>query len=113
MAFILPCTYFLMTCMDEQPLWRTIPLSTIASVGLLVLRKAYIMRSLPEWAKCHYTNLRIQLAPMSPEDVEGFIAQSERNIDSLKPKLAKGVVWADPEKKEPTEYVVVFVHGWK
>lgn len=45
-------------------------------------------------------------------DVQEMVARKESVVAGLRPTLAKGVVWADPENKARTEWVVLFLHGF-
>lgn len=46
------------------------------------------------------------------EDVERFIARREAKIPDIKPGAAKGIVWADPTKKEKRPLSIIYLHGF-
>jgi len=70
------------------------------------------VRGLSAWAKKQFKKAREELEDASPTEVESIVAQAEEKVKGLRPTLAKGIVWANPSKKLPTDVVVVFIHGW-
>lgn len=46
------------------------------------------------------------------DDVEAHLAAREGAVDDLREGAAAGVVWADPTTKQPTDVVVVYLHGF-
>ncbi len=51
--------------------------------------------------------------PDSPEDLELFINRYEAGIKGVKANARATVVWADPNHKSKTEYVLIYLHGFK
>jgi pimeloyl-ACP methyl ester carboxylesterase len=46
------------------------------------------------------------------EDLERFIARRESKVQTIKPGLSKGIVWADPVKKDKRPLSIVYLHGF-
>ncbi len=46
------------------------------------------------------------------EDVEAYVAQEEAKIRGLRPNTEKIIIWANPETKEKTPLVLVYLHGY-
>lgn len=51
--------------------------------------------------------------PDNPEKLDLFIKQYEEGIKGIKTNAKAAVVWNNPEQKSKTEYVLVYLHGFK
>jgi esterase/lipase len=69
------------------------------------------------------TTLRPSLLPETPHMdgsqpwpgariLEGYLARTEARFPDLVPGTEKTIVWADPENPSPTEYAVIYLHGF-
>jgi esterase/lipase len=53
------------------------------------------------------------VAPVAlPEDVDGYLRSREEAVPGLREGEEKAVVWADPERRTPTDLAVVYLHGF-
>lgn len=58
------------------------------------------------------------LAPEFPKvnatlaNLDQYVADKEKKVADLRPDNESRVIWADPAKKEPTEYAIVYLHGF-
>ena len=52
-----------------------------------------------------------QPAPTALTELDSWLAQSEAGFKALRPGTAKGIVWADGEKRK-TAWSVVYIHGF-
>lgn len=51
--------------------------------------------------------------PCSPTELELWIEDQENNAPAIKESARAGIVWADPGKKNKTEFSLVYLHGFK
>jgi pimeloyl-ACP methyl ester carboxylesterase len=51
-------------------------------------------------------------ADTSIETVEALLATNEGKVGQIREGLGKQIVWADPARREKTQYSVVYVHGF-
>jgi pimeloyl-ACP methyl ester carboxylesterase len=49
---------------------------------------------------------------LTPEEVEQLVLKENDTIKNLKPGNEARIVWADPDKKEKTDYVLIYLHGF-
>ena len=51
-----------------------------------------------------------------PDDLhalEDWLKQQEHSVTNVKAAAQASIIWADPDKKQRTEYVLVYLHGFK
>jgi alpha-beta hydrolase superfamily lysophospholipase len=54
-----------------------------------------------------------QLHPVHlPEDLDGYLTQSEAQYPDIVLGAEKTIVWADESKKQKTEYAIAYIHGF-
>jgi len=59
------------------------------------------------------TELKTNFDPSSiGSDVETYLADSEARFDDIKPGAEKEIIWADPTARTPTQWAVVYIHGF-
>ena len=49
---------------------------------------------------------------LSPAEVELLVKRENDTIKNLKPDNEARIVWATPDKKEKTDYVLIYIHGF-
>jgi len=49
---------------------------------------------------------------MTPVEVEKLIEKENAETKNLKPDNEQRIVWANPKKKEKTNYVLIYIHGF-
>ncbi len=49
---------------------------------------------------------------LSPAEVEQLIKKENDTTKNLKPDNEARIVWASPDKKEKTDYVLIYIHGF-
>jgi esterase/lipase len=47
-----------------------------------------------------------------PEDLDGYLTQSEVQYTDIVPGAEKTIIWADESKKQKTDYAIVYIHGF-
>jgi alpha-beta hydrolase superfamily lysophospholipase len=52
------------------------------------------------------------LEPDLPADLDAYLERSEASVPGVRPGAAKGIVWADPDTREPTRLALVYMHGF-
>lgn len=45
--------------------------------------------------------------------LEGWLKQREDSVPNLKKSARASIVWASPERKKPTDFALVYLHGFK
>ncbi len=50
--------------------------------------------------------------PEKPVDLDGYLDASEKQLRNIKPGVQKTIVWRDPHNKAPTEFVILYLHGF-
>lgn len=50
--------------------------------------------------------------PENPVDLDGYLEASEKRLRNIKPGVQKAIVWRDPHNKAPTEFAIVYLHGF-
>jgi pimeloyl-ACP methyl ester carboxylesterase len=54
-----------------------------------------------------------QLYPVHlPEDLDGYLTQSEAQYADIVLGAEKTIIWADESKKQKTDYAIVYIHGF-
>lgn len=81
----------------------------ITSVILLLLGLAIILGPRQKYAPAKLLDTDIS-APM--DSLEALVAAREAAVPGLKPGNQAAVVWADPVKKQKTEYALVYLPGF-
>ena len=57
-------------------------------------------------------SVEVTLRPVAlPEDLGGYLAQSEARLNDLRPDVGKTIVWADSLKGK-TPMALVYLHGF-
>jgi alpha-beta hydrolase superfamily lysophospholipase len=46
------------------------------------------------------------------DDLDLYLSSSEGRLANIRPGLAKEIVWADPTRKAPTAFSIVYLHGF-
>ncbi|MDF1661944.1 MAG: alpha/beta fold hydrolase [Planctomycetota bacterium] len=77
--------------------------ATAALLALLAL--VYVLGPRPE------VDLTIQEVTL-PKDLDKYLQDREKPIPDIVVGSEKTIVWADPEKKQRTEYALVYLHGF-
>ena len=49
---------------------------------------------------------------MTPVEVEQLIDKENKETKNLKPDNEARIVWANPDKKDKTDYVLIYIHGF-
>jgi alpha-beta hydrolase superfamily lysophospholipase len=47
-----------------------------------------------------------------PEDLDGYLSQSEAQFSDIVPGAEKTIIWAGESKKQKTKYAIVYIHGF-
>ncbi len=50
--------------------------------------------------------------PALPDDLDLYLRKSEQVIPDLREGAEKTIVWANPEARQPTEFSIVYLHGF-
>jgi len=50
--------------------------------------------------------------PSNLDDLDQHLREKEGVLDDIRPEAEKKIFWANPEKKEQTEYSLIFLHGY-
>lgn len=45
-------------------------------------------------------------------DLDVYLEEKEKRFDDIRTGLHKQIIWADPSKKQKTEFAIVYVHGY-
>jgi esterase/lipase len=69
-------------------------------------------RGVPAVPPAHQGNDDTAEAWLGAEILEGYLEARESPFDDIVPGTEWAVAWADPEAPAPTEYVVVYFHGF-
>ncbi len=52
------------------------------------------------------------IEPDLSENLDAWVAAREADVPGIREGGAKGIVWADPARKEPTPFSIVYLHGF-
>lgn len=50
--------------------------------------------------------------PDLPDDLDAMLARAEAAFPGIRPGLASEIVWHDPVTRQPTEWAIVYLHGF-
>jgi len=51
--------------------------------------------------------------PSDPSALDDWLQQQEDSVPKLKNSARASIIWANPEKKKPTDFALVYLHGFK
>jgi len=50
--------------------------------------------------------------PQLPEDLDQWLQDSENQYSDITPGAEKTIIWADPDRRQQTDYAFVYLHGF-
>ncbi len=89
-----------------------LPMKTIIWIAIIIIILAVIYFLGPKPAKPNLNAKINEEITADLEKLEQEIIQSENATPNLKEDNEARIIWANPEKKEKTEFVVVYMHGF-